>query len=538
MRVKFLSIIICLVVCSSLALVLTPPLVRPVEAAPMETLHLSVGELTYVQDFNSRPANLQTGDEIIQFTRPHLIVGTNPVSYFNTMTVGTQPVSGDLSGTMTVSLDSLIATWDGMPSATWQGYVFGTFTFDDGLGNTFSGVHVGDEDVDSTVPIGTTSGYLLSTSGTGQFSGQTLIGTVEGTGNTTTVTLRRYFGGEISPPRVFNSTATVGWPPPPQRSLGISSGPYPTDDFVQFSPPNVSIPKGDSAYYASGISSSGSVTGGFTGTIADRWTDMGTSVAPILGIGKFTYADSSGTITGVRLRDRTAWGTGHGYMFALMGIGNLTGDYAGKDYYGTFNETGMGETNSFQGNLYTLTASEVVQTATGTGTATLAPDSGSMENLVAVSATSPSTSLPQGAIDAAEQAGLNFPHGLFEFRITGLADGDSVALTISLPSAIPDNAQYWKYGPTPGDPTYHWYQIPWTRISSNVIAISLTDGGWGDDDLTADGTIIDQGGPGWPWPTGGGGGSVPVFPSIYIGIGAALGAGILAYFARRRLGHS
>ena len=36
---------------------------------------------------------------------------------------------------------------------------------------------------------------------------------------------------------------------------------------------------------------------------------------------------------------------------------------------------------------------------------------------------------------------------------------------------------------------------------------------------------------------GGGGAatSAPVFPSIYVGIGAALGAGIVAYAARRRL---
>jgi hypothetical protein len=182
-----------------------------------------------------------------------------------------------------------------------------------------------------------------------------------------------------------------------------------------------------------------------------------------------------------------------------------------------------------------------IETATGTGIATLVPDSGSMENLVAVSATSPSTSLPQGAIDASEQAGLNFPHGLFEFRITGLADGDSVALTISLPSAIPDNAQYWKYGPTPLDSNPHWYNIPWTRVSSNTIRITLTDGSWGDDTCTPgseDGMILDQGGPGWPWPTGGGTRSAPAFPSIYIGIGTAMGAGILAYLLRRRLAHS
>jgi hypothetical protein len=135
---------------------------------------------------------------------------------------------------------------------------------------------------------------------------------------------------------------------------------------------------------------------------------------------------------------------------------------------------------------------------------------------------------------------LQFPYGLFEFKIATQMVGDSVTLTIVLPSAIPDDAQYWKYGPTPGDPTYHWYQIPWNRISSSVIAITLTDGSWGDDDLIANGTIVDQGGPGWPPGPGGGGGgttSAPVFPNVYIGIGAALGAGILAYLARRRLAH-
>jgi hypothetical protein len=38
-------------------------------------------------------------------------------------------------------------------------------------------------------------------------------------------------------------------------------------------------------------------------------------------------------------------------------------------------------------------------------------------------------------------------------------------------------------------------------------------------------------------PVNGGGGSgrsAPVFPSIYVGIGAALGAGIVAYAVRRR----
>jgi hypothetical protein len=38
----------------------------------------------------------------------------------------------------------------------------------------------------------------------------------------------------------------------------------------------------------------------------------------------------------------------------------------------------------------------------------------------------------------------------------------------------------------------------------------------------------------WVWVGDGGAAGVPVFPNIYIGIGAALGAGALAYMLRRR----
>jgi len=169
-----------------------------------------------------------------------------------------------------------------------------------------------------------------------------------------------------------------------------------------------------------------------------------------------------------------------------------------------------------------------VETATHTGTATLSLSSGTIQNLTAVADTSPP---PEGKPE------LIFPHGLFEFRIPGLTNGQSITLTITLPSAVPTTASYWKYGPTSTAPLGEWYQIPMgDNDGDNVITITLTDGGWGDDDRSPNGTIVDQGGPGWPGPSGGGGGhSAPVFPSIYIGIGAALGAGIVAYAVRRRL---
>lgn len=167
-------------------------------------------------------------------------------------------------------------------------------------------------------------------------------------------------------------------------------------------------------------------------------------------------------------------------------------------------------------------------TATGTGTATLIPFSGSIETLTAVS---------EGTLPATNKPKLTFGHGLFEFRITGLSNGESVTLTITLPYAVPTTTQYWKYGPTPGNDAAHWYQIPMgDNDGDNVITITLRDGGLGDDVCgagTEDGVIIDQGGPGWPGPSGGR--SAPAFPCIYIGIGAALVAGIAAYLVRRRM---
>ncbi len=99
--------------------------------------------------------------------------------------------------------------------------------------------------------------------------------------------------------------------------------------------------------------------------------------------------------------------------------------------------------------------------------------------------------------------GIDFPYGFFEFRITGLTAGQSTTLILILPEAAYVKT-YWKYGPTPGTPNAHWYEFMFDDISGasitgyNVVSMVFTDGRRGDDDLTADGVIIDQGGPGAP----------------------------------------
>jgi len=127
-------------------------------------------------------------------------------------------------------------------------------------------------------------------------------------------------------------------------------------------------------------------------------------------------------------------------------------------------------------------------TSTGSGNATLQTSAGYFTAAAGVGNPSP-TDAPN----------LDFPHGFFEFTIEGLTPGQRVFVTITLPGDMLNNAEYWKYGPTTFNTSDHWYQIPLgSNDGDNVIIIALTDGGLGDDDLTANGVIVDQGAPGQP----------------------------------------
>jgi hypothetical protein len=87
-----------------------------------------------------------------------------------------------------------------------------------------------------------------------------------------------------------------------------------------------------------------------------------------------------------------------------------------------------------------------------------------------------------------------FPHGLFNFTTSNCTVGAALTFTIAYPAALPPGTQYMKYGPTAAQPSPHWYVLPAT-IAGNTVTFTITDGGLGDDDLTANGTIVDQGGP-------------------------------------------
>lgn len=122
-----------------------------------------------------------------------------------------------------------------------------------------------------------------------------------------------------------------------------------------------------------------------------------------------------------------------------------------------------------------------VPTATGTGTATFTVNNGSINNLTA-SATSPCGTLP----------GLSFPQGFFSFVITSIPAGSTVTITITLPSNMPTNTQYWKC-----------INGQWVNATSilgdndgdNILTLTITDGSQFDADGVANGTVVDPGGP-------------------------------------------
>jgi hypothetical protein len=94
--------------------------------------------------------------------------------------------------------------------------------------------------------------------------------------------------------------------------------------------------------------------------------------------------------------------------------------------------------------------------------------------------------------------GVNFPFGLFAFETAGCGVGQTINIQIVYSAALPAGASYYKYGPTPGggqNAVDHWYQLPGASVAGNTVTFSITDGAIGDDDLVADGSIHDQGGP-------------------------------------------
>ena len=130
-------------------------------------------------------------------------------------------------------------------------------------------------------------------------------------------------------------------------------------------------------------------------------------------------------------------------------------------------------------------------TAKGTGMTEVCLSGGGPTCNFTTSTTVTATSL--GALPP----GVTFPYEMVSFTVSNCAVGSTVTFTATYPAALPGGTMFYKFGPESTDPTDHFYVHPAT-VAGATATFTVTDGGPGDHDLTANGTITDPGGPGVP----------------------------------------
>jgi uncharacterized repeat protein (TIGR01451 family) len=159
------------------------------------------------------------------------------------------------------------------------------------------------------------------------------------------------------------------------------------------------------------------------------------------------------------------------------------------------NSVTVSSTNGGAGNLAraTLTVTAVTsfsgETATGTGIATASFTGGGPTCTFSHAAWVGINTVPEPC-----PGGYAFPHGLLDFATTGCTPGAKLDFALTMPQPLDPDTHYWKYGATAGTTGPHWYELPSTT-AGDTIGFSITDGQLGDDDLTANGSLSDQGGP-------------------------------------------
>jgi len=151
-----------------------------------------------------------------------------------------------------------------------------------------------------------------------------------------------------------------------------------------------------------------------------------------------------------------------------------------------------------------------VNTSTGSGPATFGTNNGTLGSLVAKSLANAAT-----ACGGSLPAGYTFPHGFFDFNITGVGAGGLADVTINLPSALPSSAKYFMCkGGT-------WITVP-MNISGNNITVHFQDGVYDTDAVS--GQISDPpGGPGVPAAAVGGVAEVISVPTSTNGLSYLVG---------------
>ena len=135
------------------------------------------------------------------------------------------------------------------------------------------------------------------------------------------------------------------------------------------------------------------------------------------------------------------------------------------------------------------TAPWATNAGTGSGTLTASNNNGWTVSSASFTATPP-VALPRG---------VALTNGLLDLTLTTGTSGSDATVVVQYTTAVPAGAVYMKYGKTATNPTDHWYQLAANRAvfaaDRMSVTLTLTDGGAGDNDLTANSTIVDPGGP-------------------------------------------
>jgi uncharacterized delta-60 repeat protein len=155
---------------------------------------------------------------------------------------------------------------------------------------------------------------------------------------------------------------------------------------------------------------------------------------------------------------------------------------------GDGNADGIPDRNQFN-------VSSLPNSANGSYLTLVSPPGTTLFDVAAVSNPSPTDS----------PAGVDFPLGFLEFTVKGLLPGGAATVELIVHGGSVAST-YYKYGPTPGDPSDHWYEFLFdggtgAEIFGNLIYLHFLDGQRGDDDLLANGEIFDPGGLGGSFPT-------------------------------------
>ena len=132
-----------------------------------------------------------------------------------------------------------------------------------------------------------------------------------------------------------------------------------------------------------------------------------------------------------------------------------------------------------------------------------APNTGFVDSLAGrITVTSPAgtvlENLTPGLLPASPvpPSGVSFPYGLLGFTVRDLlAPGQTITVRIELPPSGPTVNQYWKLQ------NGAWIRMSSAVFTGHVVDLTLTDGGLGDADGTANGVIVDPGAPGFAPPT-------------------------------------